>query len=74
MARFDIPAVLDKITSVTAQPKVTYVGYADASLQMLYGLTQQEETYYANKLEKCILLAPCLYGTTTGYDDYKTIF
>ena len=40
----------------------------------MYGLALKEESYYANKLEKAILLAPCLFAPTTGFEDYKQSF
>ena len=35
----DTPAFIDKILEVTAQEKVSYVGYGEATTSLLYGLT-----------------------------------
>lgn len=70
----DLPAMINKITEVSAQPKVTYVGYSQGTTQMIYGLTQLEDTYFTNVLNKAIFLAPCLFTTTTGFEAYKSLF
>ena len=58
--QYDVPAQLDKITEVNGNNKVTYVGYSQGSTQMLYGIATEED-YFAEKLNKIIFLAPCLY-------------
>lgn len=70
----DTPAFIDKILEVTGQSKVSYVGYGEATTSLLYGLTQMEETYYADKLERATLLAPCLYVTSLGLDTYREVY
>ena len=69
----DLPAFMDKVYEVTQQ-KMTYVGYGEGTSQLLYGLTQKEETYFADKLDKAILLAPCLYATSLGLESYEETF
>ena len=69
----DLPAFMDKVYEVTQQ-KMTYVGYGEGTSQLLYGLTQKEETYFADKLDKAILLAPCLYATSLGLENYEETF
>ena len=56
--------MLDKITEVSGNDKVSYVGYSQGTAQLFYGLATQTEGV-ASKLDKAILLAPCLY-TTAG--------
>ena len=41
---------------------------------MFYGLTQKEEDYFDDVLTKAILLAPCVYATSSGFDDYMKIY
>jgi len=38
---------------------------------MFYGLTQKEDTYFADKVAKAIFLAPCIYSGT-GFMDLET--
>lgn len=70
----DTPAFIDKILEVTAQDKVSYVGYGEATTSLLYGLTQMEETYYADKLERAVLLAPCLFVSSLGFENYQLTY
>ena len=37
---------------------------------MLYGLTQMEEDFFASKVEKAVLMAPCLQPATLGIEHY----
>ena len=69
----DLPAFMDKIYEVTNR-KMTYVGYGEGTSQLFYGLTQREETYFADKLDKAILLAPCLFVTSLGVENYQETF
>ena len=41
---------------------------------MFYGLTQKEEDYFDDVLTKAILLAPCVYATSSGFDEYMKIY
>ena len=63
-----------KIQEVTRKEKITYVGYSQGTSQMFYGLSKMEDRWYSNKLDKAIMLAPCIYTPTTGFEDYKEIF
>lgn len=56
----DVPAMLDTITEVSGEKKVTYVGYSQGTSQIFYGLSKANPTLNM-KLEKAILLAPCLW-------------
>ena len=38
--------------------------------EMFYALTQGEEDYFEARLNKAIMLAPCLYPSNTGLSDY----
>lgn len=70
----DLPAFMDKMIEQSGRDKVTVVGFEQGANQLLYALTQKEETYFEDKLEKAVILAPCLYPGTLGIDSYKQIF
>ena len=70
----DLPAMINKVIEVSGQPKVTYIGYSQGTSQMFYGLTQKEDDYFNDVLNKAILLAPCVYTVSSGFDDYMKIF
>lgn len=70
LGMYDDPAFLDLIMKETGQEKVNYIGYSMGTTQMFYGLTQREEDYYGQYLNKFIALAPCIYFEPTTYDDY----
>lgn len=53
---------------------MTYVGYGEATTSLLYGLTQKEDTYYSTVLDRAILLAPCLYVTSLGVEQYLATY
>ena len=69
----DLPAFMDQVFTTTGK-KMTYVGYGEGTTQLLYGLTQSEDSYFAEKLDKAVLLAPCVYATTLGLENYKGTF
>jgi pimeloyl-ACP methyl ester carboxylesterase len=58
----DLPAMIDKVLEITKQPKLTYIGYSQGTSQMFYGLTQKEDSYFADRLNKAIFLAPCVFS------------
>ena len=70
MGRYDQPANINKILSVTGKPKVTYIGYSQGTSQMIYGLGKFHDIYFADRLERVILLAPC-YAIAGG--DYSKV-
>ena len=51
---YDVPAFIDKVIEVSGKPKVNYIGYSMGSTQMFYGLTQIEDSYYANRMNKFV--------------------
>ena len=59
MGTEDVPAFIDKIVEITAQPKVTYIGYDQGNTQIFYGLTQKPSL--ASRINKVIALAPCVF-------------
>ena len=67
---YDDSAMIRKIQEETQQSKVNYIGYSMGTTQMFYGLTQREEDFYAENLNKFIALAPCVYFEHTEYDQY----
>ena len=60
MGKYDQPAFIDKILEVTMEKKVTYIGYAQGTAQMLYALGTGD--YLNNKLRDVILMSPVIYG------------
>lgn len=70
----DLPAMIDKVVEVSQNDKITYVGFSMGTSQMFYGLTQKEESYFASKVEKAIMMAPCVFTTTLGLDNYKQVY
>jgi len=74
MGKSDVPANLDKIIEVTGNPKVSYVGYSQGTSQMLYGLSTQPAALIADKLDRAILLAPCIFLEGQDIDGYMKSF
>ena len=69
MGKFDVPSMLDKIIDVSGNEMVSYVGYSQGTAQLFYGLASNEEAY-KDKIERAIMLAPCVYTNTAGLDFY----
>ena len=65
--------MLDKITAVSGNEKVTYVGFQAGGSAAIWGLATMEDQYAA-KVDKAVLLAPAVYVTTAGIDFYNSIF
>ena len=75
MARYDLPAEIDTVLSVTGKQKLKYIGYSRGSSLMFIGLSMMEEEYFAGKVSKFIAISPCIYtremkfyGKTVTYD------
>jgi len=71
LGRYDIPAFMDKIIEVSGKPKINYIGYSMGTTQMFYGLTQIEDTYYAQHMNKFVALAPCIYFEPYTFMHYE---
>ena len=69
---YDDPAFMDLIMQETGQEKVNYIGYSMGTSQMFYGLTQIEEEFYADNMNKFVAIAPCIYMEHTEYEHYVT--
>lgn len=74
MGIYDQPANIKKILEVTEAEKVTYVGYSQGTTQMFVGLSQLEESFFADRLNKAIMLAPCMFIAPQSYDFYSQLF
>ena len=74
MGKYDVPAALDKIIEVSGKEKVTYVGYSQGTSQLLYGLSTPASTKIESKLEKAVLLAPCIYFEGSKIEDYMRVY
>ena len=59
MGRYDVPAMLDKVTEVSGSEKVSWVGYSQGTSQMFYALAT-DEGKISDKLERAVMLAPCV--------------
>ena len=61
MADYDLKAMFSAIEQETGSKLVTYLGYGQGALLMLYALTLNEKTFYKDRLNQFVALAPCLY-------------
>ena len=59
MGKYDVPAMLDKVMEVSPG-KVNYIGYSQGTAQLFYALATNNAGM-ENRIEKAIMLAPCLY-------------
>ena len=69
MGRYDDPANIDLVTAQTGHEKIFYIGYSQGTIQMIYGLSHNEDTYFADKVIKAIMLAPCAIANGITNDD-----
>lgn len=65
---------MEKIIEETGAEKVTVIAYGAGALQVVAGLAELEEAYYADKLTKAVLLAPCFFSAPTGIQFYRDVF
>ena len=68
---YDGPAFMNKIIEVSGKPKVNYIGYSMGTTQMFYGLTQIEDEYYKDHMNKFVALAPCIYFEPWTFMEYE---
>ena len=61
MGKYDLPAFIDQVLEVSDADKLKYIGYSTGTAELMYGLSQEEESYFADKIERAIFLAPCVY-------------
>ena len=57
---YDVPAFIDKILEETNKEKVTYIGYSQGTAQMFYALSKLEDSYFADRINRFVAMAPCL--------------
>ena len=74
MGELDLPPMLDKVRAATNNAKLTYVGIGQGTSQLLYALTQKEEEYYDEILNKALLISPCVYMQTEDLDWYNEVY
>jgi len=67
MGIYDVPAIMDKIISVTGQNKIYYFGYLMGTTQMMVLLSERPE--YNDKIKLVFMRAPAgvLYGATSPF-------
>ena len=61
MGIYDLPAEIDKVLEVTGKEKLTYIGYSLGTMQMFLGLAVMQDEYFADKVNKVVAMAPCMY-------------
>ena len=75
LAKYDLPAEIEKVLEISGQPKLVYIGYSRGTSQMFLALGMDED-YYLPKVERVVALSPCMYENMallrTGGDlDYQ---
>jgi len=71
MGLYDDVANIDFIKEKTGEEKIFYIGYSEGTVQMFYGLSHIEESYFEKNLIKFIALAPCSVSTCGGSPDLE---
>ena len=51
---------MNKVLEVTRKESLTYIGYSRGTAQVFLALALDQD-YYADKIDKVIALAPCMY-------------
>lgn len=57
MGEIDLPTIIDHITEVTGQQKISYVGHSEGTTQMFLGASLKPD-YFAEKINLFLALAP----------------
>ena len=60
LAKYDLPAEIEMVLQVSAQPKLVYLGYSRGTSQMFLALGMDED-YYLPKVERVVAFSPCMY-------------
>ena len=64
LAKYDLPAEIEKVLEISQQPKLVYIGYSRGTSQMFLALGMDED-YYLQKVERVVALSPCMYENMT---------
>ena len=67
----DLPAMIDAVLEISQKPKITYVGFSQGTEQFLYGLMTMEDSYFADRVHKGVLMAPCPFPIVPDFESYK---
>ncbi|KAH3661474.1 hypothetical protein OGAPHI_006321 [Ogataea philodendri] len=62
MAKYDLTAMVDEILHITKKEKVSLIGHSQGTAQMAMFLSGEFEIGYEDKIDKCIMLAPAIFG------------
>lgn len=69
MTNYDIPAMLDHIVearsssnSANKDMKISIVSHSQGTTQSVYLISKQFNNPYSQRIDKCVLLAPAVYG------------
>ena len=71
MGIYDDVANIKMIKKETGVGKVTYIGYSQGTIQMLYALAKMEETFFVDNLNQFVALAPCTLSGSSDRADYE---
>ena len=59
MGKYDDVANITMMKERTGADKVFYLGWSQGTIQMFYGLSYLEESFFADSLHKFVAMAPC---------------
>lgn len=63
MAKFDIPAMVEKVIALTRYKyKISIMAHSQGTTQCVYLFSKQFGVNFNDKVDKCVLLAPAVYG------------
>ena len=73
MAKYDVPAMVDKIKLYTSKEKIFYIGYSQGSAQIFTALAK-DYGGIKDSLHKVIALSPCVLFSTNfeGKEAWKS--
>lgn len=67
----DLPAIIDKIISLTGQEKIHYIGHMQGST--VFYVMASERPEYMSKIEKMVSLGPVAYMGHASNEVIKTV-
>ena len=71
MGTGDLPLFIEKIIEVRRNDKkVVFLGLGTGNTELFWALTQMEEDFFADKLDRAIMMAPCMFVGPTTFQEY----